>query len=241
MTIKRTRFESGLEATPTNIEGIGGADLTRDGEIAADSSDNELKVRLNNDTKTVVTEDQTQVLTNKTIDADLSTISNLEVDNLKSGVLNVSITLTGASDTQLPSALAVKTYVDNKDAAQNQAVEISYDPTASGLVATNVQTAIDEVELIIESHILDSSDAHDASAISNTPAGNLAATDLQGAVNELQTDIDTRATTVALDNHLNDTVDAHDASAISNTPSGNLAATDVEGALNESITFFYES
>jgi hypothetical protein len=36
------------------------------------------------------------------------------------------------------------------------------------------------------------SDQHPASAITNTPSGNLAATDIQAAVNELQSDIDTR-------------------------------------------------
>jgi len=112
MTEKRQRHPIGIENTPTNIEGGGGTNLTREGELATDSSDNELKVRLGGATRTVVTENQTQVLTNKTIDADNSTISNLEVDNLKAGVLNTSSTLSGASDTQVPSALAVKTYAD---------------------------------------------------------------------------------------------------------------------------------
>ena len=289
---RRTRHPIGIEISPTNIEGIGGVDLTRDGEIATDSSDNKLKVRLNGDTKTIVTEDQTQVLTNKTIDADLNTISNLEVDNLKSGVINVSTTLSGASDVQLPSALAVKTYIDDKAAAQNEASEISYDPTASGLVAVQVQAAIDEVESRLQTnetglsnhlsdsvdahdasaisvaatgtllatdvqaalieleseivaasgsagtvqtnlttHINNTTDAHDASAISNIPSGNLAATNIQLAVNELQGGIDNNASTIS--NHLNDTVDAHDASAISSVASGNLAATDVQTALNE--------
>ena len=53
-----------------------------------------------------------QTLTTKTIDADNNTISNLETDNLKTGVLNINTSLSGASDTQIPSALAVKTYVD---------------------------------------------------------------------------------------------------------------------------------
>jgi hypothetical protein len=44
----------------------------------------------------------------------------------------------------------------------------------------------------ISSHLADASDAHDASAISNIPAGNLAATNLQTAVNELQSDVDGR-------------------------------------------------
>lgn len=42
----------------------------------------------------------------------------------------------------------------------------------------------------LTAHLNDTTDAHDASAISNVPAGNLAATDVQGALNELQGDID---------------------------------------------------
>lgn len=83
----------------------------------------------------------------------------------------------------------------------------------------------------LEAHLTDTTDAHDASAISNVPSGNLASTDVQAALNELQTDIDTGATNLA--NHLADASDAHDASAISNVPSGNLAATDVQSALDE--------
>jgi hypothetical protein len=82
-------------------------------------------------------------------------------------------------------------------------------------------------------HIADAVDAHDASAISNIPAGNLAATEVQAALNELQSDIDTRALQSALQAHLDDAVDAHDASAISSVAAGNLAATDVQSALNE--------
>lgn len=85
MTIKRTRFELGLELTETNVQGIGGTDLTREGEQSTDSSDNKLKVRLGGSTRAVVTEDQTQTLTNKTIDADLNSISNIENADIKSG------------------------------------------------------------------------------------------------------------------------------------------------------------
>lgn len=134
------------------------------------------------------------------------------------------------------------------------AVQVDYDNTTSGLTATDTQAAIDEVEgrldtaesnistntgnistnnTLITDHIADAVDAHDASAISNVPAGNLAATDVQGALNELQSDVDTRALDADLTAHLNDAVDAHDASAISTVPAGNLAATDVQGALNE--------
>lgn len=54
-----------------------------------------------------------QTLTNKTINADNNNITDLEVDNLKAGVLNTD--LTGAtSDTQVPSSKATKDYADTK-------------------------------------------------------------------------------------------------------------------------------
>lgn len=64
-------------------------------------------------TSNLVGEDDTQVLTNKTIDVDLNTLSNIETDNLKAGVLNTASDLSEATDTQIPSALAVKSYADS--------------------------------------------------------------------------------------------------------------------------------
>ena len=68
---------------------------------------------------TVTTLTGTQTLTNKTIDADNNTIQNLEVDNLKSGVLDTDISNVSSSDDTLPSAKAVKTYVDAQVTAQD--------------------------------------------------------------------------------------------------------------------------
>lgn len=161
--------------------------------------------------QSIVTEDQAQDLTNKTIDADNNTISNIETDNLKAGVLVTDIS-TATSDTELPSALAVKTALEG----QNDAVEINYTSLDDQAISDfteevgvdNVKDALDildEYSFTLRQN-LDSIDelfnnhtdqfatgAHKASNISNAPSGNLAATDLQGAVNELQTDIDTRA------------------------------------------------
>ena len=59
-----------------------------------------------------------QTITNKTINADNNTVTDLEVDNLKAGVLNTD--LTGAvSNTQVPSSQATKTYADTKMGALN--------------------------------------------------------------------------------------------------------------------------
>jgi len=200
MLVKK-QFTRGIRLVPDNVAFDGA-----NGEIKVDLSSAKFQAYLGGASRNIVTEDQSAPLSNKSIDADTNTISNLEVDNLKAGVLDTDLTTVSGSDNTLPSAKAVKTYVDAGDAASSAA---------------------------LTAHLNDTVDAHDASAISNVPSGNLAATDVQNALNELQTDIDTRATSANLTAHINDTVDAHDASAISNVPAGNLAATDVQGALNE--------
>ena len=68
---------------------------------------------------TLVLRDDTATLTNKTINADNNTISNIEVDNLKSGVLDTDLTSVSASDDTLASAKAIKTYVDSQVTAQD--------------------------------------------------------------------------------------------------------------------------
>jgi len=59
-----------------------------------------------------------QTLTNKSIDADNNTISNLETDNFKSGVIDTDGALTANSDLKLATQKATKTYVDGKTAGR---------------------------------------------------------------------------------------------------------------------------
>ena len=77
------------------------------------------------------------------------------------------------------------------------ATGLTYDNTTSGLTATNVQAAIDERVVDFDAHLADAVDAHDASAISNVASGNLVATEVQAALNELQTELDSATSGVA--------------------------------------------
>lgn len=61
----------------------------------------------------LTTNNWVQTLTNKTVNADNNTISNLEVDNFKTWVVDTDWAMTSNSDTKIPSQKAVKTYSDS--------------------------------------------------------------------------------------------------------------------------------
>lgn len=76
-------------------------------------------------TSAILGKDQSGTFTLKTIDADNNTISNLETDNLKSGVLITDVSLTGHSNTNIPSTTAIKSYVDTQVAAKDTLAEMT--------------------------------------------------------------------------------------------------------------------
>src|SRR5690606_33515531 len=110
----------------------------------------------------------------------------------------------------------------------------SFNPSGSGLSATTAPAAIIELDTNIDALIADSSSAHAATAISFTPAGAIAATTVQAAIEEVVTDYIAADAVVdgVIDAHIADTDGAHESSAISFTPSGSgLSATTVSAQL----------
>jgi hypothetical protein len=107
------------------------------------------------------------------------------------------------------------------------------DATHSGSSHAAVQAAAEATAAAaLSAHVTDTEDAHDASAISIADAGNdFTATDVEGALAELQADHEADAT--ALSDHIADTSAAHAASAIAFTPDGSIAATTVQAAIVE--------
>lgn len=204
------------------------SEIDTQGELEVLNTDGKLRYHNGTTVSPVVTESHAATLTNKTIDADQNTITNIENADIKAAA--------GIEESKLAldySTSSLNTAITNhiSDATDAHDASAISNVPAGTIAATDVQSAINELDGDIQGHINDSSDAHDASAISNVPAGNLAATDVQAALNELQGDIDTN--TSGLANHLSDATDAHDASAISVVPTGNLAADDVQEALQE--------
>ena len=88
--------------------------LSSDSAIAV-ASQQSIKAYIDNNVSSV-TPSSTTTFTNKTIDANGTgnNISNLEVTDLASGVLDTDLTSVSASDDTIASAKAIKTYVDSQ-------------------------------------------------------------------------------------------------------------------------------
>jgi len=103
-----TNIAIDLDSETLSLLGGTGIDSTASGNGVTFAIDN-----------TVATLVGSQTLTNKTINVDNNTVSNIELDNLKSGVLDTDLSSVAATDTTIASAKAIKTYVDANVTAQD--------------------------------------------------------------------------------------------------------------------------
>lgn len=143
---------------------------TRTTLIAAQTANRTLT--LPDSTDVLSTATSTETLENKTIDTGSNTITNLANFNI-------------ATDAAI-SALKIA------DGSVSNAEFQSLDGVTSNIQAqlNNGANATAIVQANLDNHVNDTTGAHAGSAISNTPAGNVTSTDVQSAVNELQTHID---------------------------------------------------
>ena len=132
-----------------------------------------------------------------------------ELDNLlddhsarheNGGADEISIAGLDGTSTELAAHLADAT--DAHDASAISIVDAANDFTATEVegALAELQTADEADEAALAAHLADTTDAHDASAISSVAAGNLVATDVQAALNELDTEkqpLDADLTTIA--------------------------------------------
>lgn len=185
------KIKNGIKLKPNSTT------LDAEGEIKYNGSGN-LILRDGSGEKTVLDEDNSVAVTNKTIVVASNTITTASSGNLAATELNTALAeLQTDIDTRALDSALTDHISDATDAHDASAIS----SVASGnLAATDVQAALNELQSDIDTralasglsdHLSDTADAHDASAISNSPSGNLVATDVQAALNELQTEIDT--------------------------------------------------
>lgn len=155
--------------TPKQIEVVpGGTAGTKTTLVGGQTLDQTLT--LPDATDTLLAQDAAQPVNNKTIDADLNTITNLEDENIKVGA-------------------AINAEKIHDGSVSN--TEFGYLNGVTSAIQTQLNTNASD----ISNHINDTTDAHDASAISVVPSGNLTSTDVQAGLVELQTQLDTVETT----------------------------------------------
>src|SRR6056300_1759588 len=119
----------------TNDSFSTGGTLTFTGGTGIDTtvSDDQISIAIDSN---VLTASSTHTLTNKTFDANGTgnSISNIEVADLASGVIDTDLSSVSASDDTLASAKAIKAYVDAQNANQMTTFTISDDSSTTSTI-----------------------------------------------------------------------------------------------------------
>ena len=111
-----------------NTDSINWRNGANDGDLLL----NLIADRLAFDGTTFITAGSTDILTNKTIDVDLNTITNIETDNFKAGVIKTDFTT--PLDTEIPSALATSTEIDSRIVTERDTAAILTNKTLTAPV-----------------------------------------------------------------------------------------------------------
>jgi hypothetical protein len=127
-------------------------------------------------------------LTKALLDGLLAISSDLASNANAKGASLVGIEDAAAQFTSTNVEGALAESLDAAQAAQADATQALSDAAAAQADATQALSDAAAAQSDIDNHLSDSADAHDASAISSVPAGNLAATDVQAALNELDSE-----------------------------------------------------
>ena len=162
--------------------------LSSDSAIAV-ASQQSIKAYIDNNVSSV-TPSSTTTFTNKTIDANGTgnSISNLEVADLASGVLDTDLTSVSASDDTIASAKAIKTYVDSQSHSNVTASSTTtftnktIDVDATGNSITNLANANIKAAAAI-----------DASKIADGSVSDAEFQRLDGLTSDIQTQLDLKA------------------------------------------------
>jgi len=201
------------EATIEHPDGVGASSTH---ELPAESG-----------TQRLVSRTSTDTLTNKSIDADTNTITNIEDADIKAGA---AIDTTKLADGSVSNAEFQKL-------------------DSAGTDATDELVKTDSTQTVTNKTIVAANNT-----ITTAASGNLTSTELDAALSELQTDIDTRALDSDLTTHIADTtthgttgdiVGTSDTQSLTNktivaasntittAASGNLTSTELDAALAE--------
>jgi hypothetical protein len=127
-------------------------------------------------------------LTKALLDSLLAISSDLASNANAKGASLVGIEDAAAQFTSTNVEGALAESLDAAQAAQADATQALSDAAAAQADATQALADAAAAQADIDNHLSDAADAHDASAISSVPAGNLAATDVQAALNELDSE-----------------------------------------------------